>query len=49
MNEVYGNATCTREIKMYTKFWSKELKVEYYAEDLGKDGRVALKNFLGYG
>jgi hypothetical protein len=40
---VEENATRTMEVKTYTKFWSKELKVEDYKENWsidGKDGSI---------
>jgi hypothetical protein len=40
-------ATCNtyREINVYN-VWLKSLKVRYYSEDLGVDGRIILKRIL---
>jgi hypothetical protein len=38
-----GRVTCTREMIMYMKFWSENLKGRDHSEDVGVDGRIILE------
>jgi hypothetical protein len=41
-----GHVAHMGEMKMYTKFWSENLKERSRSEDLGVDGRIILEWLL---